>query len=316
MNVGDGHLSATRRSKSLRRGIIGSIIGRGFAVLAPLLLIPVMLNYLGPTYAGLWMTLIAVAALATFADLGLGNGLMTRLPPALAADDLSLARRLVSSAYAVLGSVALGIIALLWLTMPLGLWARVFDPKGDANSDAVNLLAVVCLTAFTVNVPCSLVVRMFYATQRAASASISQALASVAPVLPVLVAVSLDAGPSAVVVSSVAAGPIVNIVSTFWFFFWIAPALKPSRKCTSGESVSEMLRLGGQFFALTVILVVSNSLDNAVIARVLGLAVVTAFAVPARVFLQLGSLVSLINVPLWAANADALSRGRGPGFVA
>jgi len=301
--------ATTRRTKSLLRGIAGSVVSRGLGVLAPLLLIPVMLRYLGPTYAGLWMTLIAVAALTVFADLGLGNGLMTRLPPALASNDLALARRLVSSSYAVLSVIALTVTAFLWATLPLGLWSSVFDPQGVADPRAVNLLAVACLTAFTVNVPCALVTRLFYATQRAASAALWQAAASLAPILPVLVFVGLDAGPVAVVLVSVIAGPVVNLISTGWFFTRISPTLRPARALVAWNDMGGMLKLGAQFFALTVALVVANSLDNLIIAQVLGLAAVTAFAVPARVFLQLGQVVSLINVPLWAANADALSRG-------
>ena len=41
--------ATTRRTKSLLRGIAGSVVSRGLGVLAPLLLIPVMLRYLGPT---------------------------------------------------------------------------------------------------------------------------------------------------------------------------------------------------------------------------------------------------------------------------
>lgn len=301
--------ATTRRTKSLLRGIAGSVISRGLGVLAPLLLIPLMLAYLGPTYAGLWMTLIAVAALTAFADLGLGNGLMTRLPPALASNDLPLARRLVSSSYAALSAIALIITGFLWASLPLGLWSKVFDPQGVADPRAVNLLAVACLTAFTVNVPCALVTRLFYATQRAASAALWQAAAGLAPILPVLAFVGMDAGPVAVVLASVIAGPVVNLFSTGWFFTRVSPELQPTRAGIAWDDMREMLKLGAQYFSLTVALVLANSLDNLIIAQVLGLAMVTAYAVPARVFLQLGQVVSLINVPLWAANADALSRG-------
>ena len=49
--------------------------------------------------------------------------------------------------------------------------------------------------------------------------------------------------------------------------------------------------------------------DYLVIAHVLGPESVTTFSVPARLFAQLGLLVSLVNLPLWPANGEALARG-------
>jgi O-antigen/teichoic acid export membrane protein len=177
------------------------------------------------------------------------------------------------------------------------------------DSSDVNLLAVASLTAFALNVPCALVTRLYYAKQRAASAAMWQTAASLAPLIPVLVAVRLDAGPLIVVVLATATGPAVNAVNTLWFFARISPELRPTRASVSVADMRQMLRLGAQFFGLTVALVVATSSDNLILAQTLGLTAVTLFSVPARIFLQLGQVVSLINMPLWSANAEALSRG-------
>jgi O-antigen/teichoic acid export membrane protein len=293
----------------LLKGIAGSVVSRAVGAVAPLLLIPVTLNYLGATVFGLWMTLTAAAALASFADLGLGNGLMTRVPPALAANDVTLARRYVSSAYALVIGVAALVTAGLWASLPFEPWNGVFDPKGSTDPGSINLLAVVVLMVFALNVPCGLVTRLYYAKQRAASAAMWQSAASIAPLLPVLLAVHLRASPLVVVLIATAAGPVVNGLNTVWFFTRVSPELRPCRSLVSWPDVTHMLRLGSQFFALTVALVVATNSDNLVVAQTLGLGAVTVFAVPARVYQQLGSLVSLVNVPLWSAHADALSRG-------
>lgn len=301
--------AAHSRNRSLVRGIGGSVVARGLAVLAPLLLIPVTLDYLGTTIFGLWMTLNAAAAVVAFADLGLGNGLMTRLPPAIAANDFTQARRYVSSAYALLVGLAILVTAGLWISLPLGPWDGVFDPEGTTDAGAINLVAVITLTIFALNVPCALVARLYYARQRAASGTMWQSAASLAPLGPVLLAVHLGVEPLIVVVIATVAGPVVNVLSSVWFFTRVSPELRPCRSMVSWPDVSSMLRLGSQFFALTVALVFATSSDNFVVAQTLGLTAVAIFVVPARVFQQLGSLVSLVNVPLWSAHADALSRG-------
>lgn len=299
--------AATGRSKALRSGVIGSVLFRGIAVASPLLLIPVMLSYIGPTYFGLWMTLVAAAAFTAFADLGLGNGLMTRLPEALARGELQAAREVVSSAYMVLASVALVAIAGVWASIAVVPWPAMLDPQGAADPGTLRLLAAIAFSAFFLNVPSALVIRIYYAHQRVAAAAVWQAAASLAPLAPVILAIEADTGPVIVVGLALASGPMVNVANTAWCFIRVHPELRPARSHVTRIATRDMFSLGGRFFTLTVALTAANNTDSLILAQVLGLTAVAAFAVPAKAFLQLGQVVSLVNLPLWAASSDALA---------
>jgi O-antigen/teichoic acid export membrane protein len=63
------------------------------------------------------------------------------------------------------------------------------------------------------------------------------------------------------------------------------------------------------FFLVTVLTGLSTNMDNLIITHTLGPESVTAYAVPARLALLLGALVTVLNLPLWSANGDALARG-------
>jgi O-antigen/teichoic acid export membrane protein len=67
--------------------------------------------------------------------------------------------------------------------------------------------------------------------------------------------------------------------------------------------------LASQFFVLSIVTAASLNADNLIVAHVLDLEAVTAFSVPARVFMALGMMVTLVNAPLWPANGEALARG-------
>lgn len=301
--------AAPRRSKALRSGILGSLGVRGVALLAPLLLIPVNLDYLGMTLFGLWAALSAVAAVTTFSDLGMGNGLLTLLPKSLARNEVADARALVSSAYALLIGVSAGVLALLVLTFPFIPWEGAFDPDSSIDPTDVRLVVAVALGLTAVSAPLGLSIRLYYATQRAHLAAIWTSAVILSPLVPVLVAVRLGVDPLYVVIILLASGPVTQVFATAWFFARVAKDLRPHPRLASRALIRRLFDLGSLFLVLSITLVLATSLDNLVLTHSVGLAAVAAFAIPAKVFAQFSQALMLINLPLWAANGDAMARG-------
>lgn len=300
---------AALRNRALRSGIAGSLGVRAVAVLAPLLLIPMNLSYLGPALFGLWATLTAVGAVTTFSDLGMGNGLLTLLPGSLARGERREARALVSSAYGLLIAVSVGVLALLLATFPFVPWETIFDPDRTLNHSSVRLVVAVSLALTAIGAPLSLCFRLYYATQRAHLAAVWTSAVILSPLVPVLLGVRFRLSPFLVVVVLVACGPLTQLFATVWLFTRVAPELRPNPRLVSRALVGRLFRLGAFFLILSVALVLGTSFDNLLLTHSVGLAAVTAFAIPAKVFAQLAQGISLINLPLWAAHGDALARG-------
>ncbi|MFF0467971.1 lipopolysaccharide biosynthesis protein [Micromonospora zamorensis] len=296
------------RGRRLLSWIATAALSRTVSALVPLVLLPVTLSYLGADLYGLWAAVLAVTGMVAFADLGVGLGLMTRLAPCRVDGDSDLARRYVSSAYAAVCGVALPTCGLLWLFGGFIPWPLLFNATGAAAREA-HLVALVCLTAFLLNIPLSLVVRVQYAYQQVAISNVWQAAASLLS-LPLALGAVHAGLPPIVVIASVAASPLlVNIANTVWTFGWRLPHLAPRPRFINGRGVRDLFGLGGMFFMVTLVMVLADNADPLIIAHILGLASVTAYAVPARVFTQLGALVTLVNQPLWPMHGEALARG-------
>ena len=74
-----------------------------------LVVVPVVLHYLGTERYGVFATITAIAGLVGWADLGLGNGLISEVAAAQGRDDSDSTARAVSTAFfALLG------LAVLW----------------------------------------------------------------------------------------------------------------------------------------------------------------------------------------------------------
>src|ERR1700692_3845800 len=96
--------TAARRSPAARRSWLA------VQVSTSLITIPLTVHYLGDERFGLWMTISSVLAMANFADFGIGNGLLNAVADAYGKDDYERIRRAVSSGFAVLFGVGIGLL--------------------------------------------------------------------------------------------------------------------------------------------------------------------------------------------------------------
>src|SRR5512146_3561300 len=91
---------AIRRGRERsRRAVLGSVGGigaRGISYATAMLIVPPSLHYLGTERYGMWMTIGSLIALLSFADLGIGSGVMNGLSAANGRDDRRSAARLLT----------------------------------------------------------------------------------------------------------------------------------------------------------------------------------------------------------------------------
>ena len=288
------------RSRHLIHAIIGSVGGRAATLLAPFLVMPVMLTHLGPRDFGVWMTAIAVTNIAQFADLGIGNGLLTRLSAAFARDDRHAVRANIASGYAVLCAVALPLmIAGLALMTALG--------------PAVSPIYGATLAAFAVSIPASVIQRVLYAAQQVVRANLWQIAAAALSVGTAFAAIAANWSPAAVVLAYALMSPAMMVVAAVVTFAQ-RPEIAPRIAAINRSTVRSLMGLGSRFLVLAILTATAMSADNIIIALQLGEAAVTDYAVPARLGSLLTLVVGTMMMPLWSTYGDAMARGE-PGWV-
>ncbi|MFG1779350.1 lipopolysaccharide biosynthesis protein [Micromonospora sp. NPDC049051] len=306
----DPHREAGRsRSRALVTGIASSLGGKAVGLVAPLLITPVAFNDLGAQRYGLWMAVTSLTGMALFADFGLGNGLLTRLARLHATGDRQAAAREIASAYAMLGALAVGLLAVLVATVRAVPWPTLLNVTDPAVARDTRAVVLLCFGAFLANIPLGLIQRVQYAHQQVAQSNLWQAGGSVVSVGLVFAAVAADAAPVLVVGAAVLAVPLVNLGNSICYFGWQNRPLRPRPRHVRRAAAHGLLRLGVRFFALSVLSSVVLNIDGFLVGRVIGLEAAANYAVVLRMFGLLALFVTLVNLPLWPANGDALARG-------
>ena len=299
-------MSATR-TRRLLINVLGGIAGRAFGLAAPFLLMPAMLAYLGTVRFGIWMTAVSLTSMAMFSDLGIGNGLLTRLSNAHGRQDDEAARSDIATAYLLLCAVAVALAALLGLLLGaallIGHGLRLPAPDRQASA-----IVAACFAGFLATIPANVIQRVMYARQDILLNNLWQIGGSALAVGTCFAAIAAG-WPAWSVVLIYGMAPVAMMAASALVYFRQHRQIAPRWSAARWQSGRQLLAIGSRFLVLGIVTSVALNADNAIIAAATDAKTVTDYSVPARLGSLLGLLVTTIYLPLWSANGEALARG-------
>lgn len=308
----DVSTSGGRAAERLRRITLTALASGGARViglLAPLVTIPVTLCYLGEELFGLWMTITTFVALFAFADLGLGNGMLTAVSRASGREDHVELGRTISSGFFLLLSLSCTLLFVLLPLFRLLPWDSILGIRINAYHDAARAAVLVSFIIFLFNLPVSLVQRVQFGLQQGFESSLWQTLGSVAGMFALLLAVKFQATLPWLVLCAAGVPSAALALNFVWFFAGRARHLLPRARNLNWDTSQRLLGQGIQYFVLTLLLSICFGVDNLIIAHVLGHTAVTEYSIPFRLVSIIGFLPSMVLMPLWTANGEAMARG-------
>jgi len=150
---------AERNRRALVTGSVATL-ARVVQISTSLVTVPMTLKYLGNERFGLWMTISSVLAMASFADFGVGNGVLNAVATAFGKDDITGVRKAASSGLALLNSIAVLLLISFFAIFRFVNWGDFFRVSSlQARLEAGPTLAVFA-TCFALNISLDVVQRV------------------------------------------------------------------------------------------------------------------------------------------------------------
>lgn len=286
-----------------------NMLGRGVGLLAAMISVPLTIRYLGTERYGIWMTISSIVVLLGFADLGLGNGLLNAISASHGRDDRDFARKCVSSAFFFLAALAMLLALVFVLCYPWIPWDRVFNVSPEVGQQEAGPAMAVFFGCFLVGMPLGIVTRIQMGYQQGFVNAAWQAVGSLLALVCLLVAIWLR-GSLPVLVLALAGAPLLATALNGVVLFWRdMPWLVPNWFAISWQAARQVGRAGLMFLILQVCVALLSSVDNLIVAQMLGQDAVSQLAVPARLFSVAGAVAMIALLPLWPAYGEAIARG-------
>lgn len=307
INSPEGRARERHRRVVLSAG--AAALAKALSVFAVLITIPLTYHYLGAERYGLWMTVSSFVIVFSFADMGIGNGLMTMVADAHGRGDRAALERGVAAGYLILTALAALILFVLLIADALVSWSTLLNVQTPLAASEVGPAMRVLFGCFALGIPLALVQRIQSGLQEGFRASLWQCVASVFGLVAVLAVIHFQGG-LAWLAAGVLGGPVVvGALNTALFFSRPNRGWRPDWGAVDWTTMRLVARTGLKFFTLQLVLGIAFTSDSFLISRSLGPAAVTEYAVPEKLFAILSSVMALVVSPLWPAYGEALARG-------
>lgn len=269
--------------------------------------VPLTVRYLGPERYGMWMTISSLLALMTFADLGLGSGLVSTISGSVGRRDNAAIVQAVSSAFFLLCGISAAILVIFLATYQFVPWGRLFAVHGADALVEVGPSVAAFVVCFAIGLPFSVVQRLQMGFQESWRSNIWQAGGSLFTLFGILWVVSRRAGVIWLVVAASGGPVITSIMNGIVEFVSRRREFRPNLSMFSIDTSKRLFRSGTMYVALQLCVVMGTASDSIIIANVNGASNVGAYAVMYKLF-QTSLVFSLFMYPLWPAFGESLAR--------
>jgi O-antigen/teichoic acid export membrane protein len=289
---------------SMASTVLVKLLTIGFGVAS----VAVSVRALGDLQFGVFATLSTLTGLMAFADLGVGNGLMTQLAIADGQGDIQRARALVSAALS--GMITLGLLVAV-LGVPAAVllsWNRIL---GAPLIDARDLRSTVALFFVLggLAIPASIGQRTLMGLQRGLVANCWLLVGAIMSLVGVIAAAVAHAPLPYFVLSSIGFPILVATIQSAWVLTRSHADLRPSRHLVTLNSLRSLAAVSGLFLALNVAVTIAYQSDVVIVASTLGASSAAIFAVGLRMFGIVGGTLAGASQQMWTSMAEALARG-------
>jgi O-antigen/teichoic acid export membrane protein len=275
----------------------------------PIFAIPITLNYLGTEIYGLWLTVSSFVGMFVFADLGLGNGLLTALSRATGQVDIKAQQRVISTTAFMLTGIALVLGMVFFAVLPFLPWMAILDAKTPAAGSVVQGFVAAIAFCFLINLPLSTVQRSQMALQEGYQTSLWQCLGSICGIAVLLIGVKVKLAPTLLVLAISGMPLLITGLNWISFFYLAQPELRPRLEHFCLQEGKLLIGVGICFLIISVLTGLGMQADSFIIAHLCSLKAVTIYSVPSRMAMILSAMINMICAPMWVANGEAIVRG-------
>jgi O-antigen/teichoic acid export membrane protein len=278
-----------------------------FSATTNLITVPLTVNYLGAERYGLWMTISSIMALMSFADLGLGNGLLNAISRANGRNDINEAKIAVSSTFFMLLGIASILFAIFIILYPVISWQIIFNAQSDQAKNESGSTMFILVVSFLLNMPLGVVSRIQDGYQEGFKFQIWLIIGSIISLVGLLICIYLKTGLPWLVLAFSSGQLIAIFLNGIVLFFKSRRDLCPSFKNFDLGTGKDLVKEGIIFFMLGIFTLLGNSSDSIILSHTMSPEAVAGYEIVKKIFL-FSMFSQFIIQPLWPAFAEAIEK--------
>lgn len=294
------------RSVVVKRNIVGSFFLKCISILISLQVVPLTINFVNPTQYGIWLTLSSIIAWLSYFDLGFAHGFRNRFAESKAKNDMELAKKYVSTTYAVLFIIFFTVLLIVLFVDNFINWSDIL--KIDiAYNEELKVVFGILACFFCMQIVAGVFTTMLVADQKSAYSSCIQTGGQFLAFICIWILTKTVDGSLTILAFAFSGIPcfLLIVVSIVVFHTKKYKDLKPSLGSVDFSLTKNILGLGGQFFIIMISMLFIFQFINIIISRIEGPVAVTQYNVAYKYYNVLNMIAVIILTPFWSAFTEA-----------
>ena len=274
------------RTIEAKKNILYSFVIKFISILINLAIVPLTINYVNTTQYGIWLTISSIVGWISFFDFGFTHGFRNRFTEAIAKNETVLARKYVSTIYAVLI-----IIFTVLLFISIGLnsvisWSKVLS-LNNIYDEELRRVFVVLIVFFCLQLILNTITTLLLADQKVAMAALITTIGQFLVLISIYIITKFTHGSLYYLAIVMSGAPcVVFTIVTVKLFKGTYNPFVPSFKYVDFKLTKDLIGLGGKFFIIQLSMLVIFQFTNIILSRIEGPLAVTEYNIAYKYFIQ------------------------------
>jgi len=285
--------------KNVSLGIVYKILNMAIVFIT----IPILLNYLDKEFYGIWVTIFSIINIVFFVDIGIANGLKTKLTEAISRNNFTMAKTNISNAYLIISLLAV-LLLLIGSTLIYFLdLQRVLNV--DIQEYELKKIFFATLILIMIGFILNLYKSFYYAIQKSFNVELSLFLYQfIILILVIIFSEYTSKSLFSVAIIYGASNILVGIIFTL-IFFSKHKNLRPSFKSIEISKMKTLIDLSAGFFIIQLCMIIIFASDNVLISNLLSPKEVAHYDVVLKLFRVTVIIAVIAQDPLWPLYTEA-----------
>lgn len=281
-----------------------SLFAKSVTALLGLVTIPLTVNYFGKEQFGLWMVVSSVVLWLQLADFGISNGLKNALAEANGRNDKLAAQGYVSTSFVLMSVIALGFLIFVVMAAFCLPWGTLLKLRNQQLTILTQQCILIAGIIFIINIPLSVVSKIFIAYQLGYIPNLFQIFASLISLFAILIAINLHLGLKAFVFI-ISFNTVITNTGMFIILYKKMPWCRLRLKMVAKKAWDRVAHSSIPLFWYQICSLLITYLVNIVIARQGSLEMVADYNIIFRIYLLIFMIGVGFAVPFYPAIREA-----------
>lgn len=297
-----------KRTILAKKNILQTFLIRIFSIPISFLIIPLTIDYVSTDSYGIWITISSMVAWMSFFDIGINGGLRNKLTESIAADKDILAKKYISTTYAMLTIISVTILLIFVVINYFLDWSIILNTTSEL-SDELKKVTLVVFGYFSIKLVFSTINTILISCQLPAEASFRGLIEQTSSLLVIYLLTKYTPGSLLNLALGLCIPPLlVLLYFNFSLFTGKLKKLAPSISHVDFSLRKDLMSVGFKFFIIQIAGIIQFQTANFIILQSFGPRDVTNYNIVFKYFSILTMIMSLLVTPVWSAVTDAYAK--------